>query len=105
MSTSPTTWALVWYVGILPVIWLAPIIISRVRRNRRSSASAQTSDTAPGGFVLTIEAEKLEAAEQSRKRLYTRVSGGLWQAGWCLWWAFILPYLTLLLMRFGMNTS
>ena len=51
--------------------------------------------------MLTGEAAKLEAAEQSRKRIYARVSGALWQAGWCIWWTFFLPYITLFLVRLG----
>ena len=99
MSTSPTTWVLVWYVGILPVIWLAPAITSWLKRRHHRGSSAKTSDMAPGGFVLTSEAAKLELAEQSRTRIYKRVSGALWQAGWCVWWAFFLPYITLFLVR------
>mgnify|MGYP004286290513 CR=1 FL=1 len=101
MSTSPTTWALIWYLGILPILWLAPAMTSWLKRKCHRRSSAQTSDTAPGGFALTSEGAKLESAEQSRKRLYARVSGALWQAGWMVWWYGFLPYATLFLVRIG----
>ena len=51
--------------------------------------------------MLTGEAAKLEAAEQSRKRLHARVNGALWQAGWSIMWAAVMPFVARVLVRNG----
>ena len=87
-SSERVTWVLIWYLGILPALWLAPAIYSWLKSSKRmckcgfrQHESAPISTAAIVSLRSSSEAAKLEAAEQSRKRLHARVNGALWQAG------------------------
>ena len=82
-SSEPLTWVLILYVGILPTIWIAPIVYSCWKR-KRSRAPPPINAPASTSGHSSIEVAKLQAAEQSRKRLHERVNDTIWQLGWML---------------------
>ena len=86
-SSERVSWVLIWYVGLLPAASLAPIIYTRLKhKGYRKPSPSKIRAAASTLLTSSGEATKLEEAEQARKRLHTRVSGALWQAGWMGWW-------------------
>ena len=81
-SSERVMWLLIWFFGILPVIWLLPVVYSWLRRRWAKT----TAVAASASMISSSEAAMLEAAEQNRKRLQARVNSTLWQAGWCFMW-------------------
>lgn len=100
------TWTLIWYLGVFPALALAPRIFSCCRRWLRACSirSAARSPTAlEANATASAAAAKLEAAEQAKKRLHARVSGGVWQAGWMICHLAFIPYYSTNLSRFGVQ--
>ena len=77
-------WVLIWYLAVLPALWVLPPIVKCCRRRLRSrrSATEHSPTTDVANAVTSVTAAQLEAAEQARKRLQLRVKGALWQVGY-----------------------
>ena len=59
-SSERIMWLLIWYVGILPTIWLTPVVYLWLRRRHgKTEAGAASTST-----VSSNEAALLEAAER-----------------------------------------
>ena len=83
-------WALIWYLAVLPALWIAPPVFTCCRRRLRFRRGAREHSPAPNvdddtrTSILGVTTAQLEAAEQARKRLQVRVKGTLWQVGYML---------------------
>ena len=72
-------WVIIWYLAVLPALWVVPPIFKCCRRRLRSrrSATEHSPMTDVTNAVTSVTAAQLEAAEQARKRLQLRVKGAL----------------------------
>ena len=95
------TWVLIWYLGILPALWLSPVFFSWLKHKARSPGET----SAPTAMVPSSEGARLEAAEQSRNRLQARVNGALWQAGWMIVHVSLLPVYADVIVRIGASPA
>ena len=93
-------WVLITYLGILPAVWVAPILYQRRCKRKRERGDAKIA-AASISTHSSSEAANLEAAEKSRERLHARVSGALWQAGWMIIWFSTMPFFGEVLVRIG----
>ena len=119
-TTTPTTlpddsaerrmWVLIWWLVILPAFWVAPPAYTWLkskfsRKRKEPSPAAASASAASARSSATESATKLEEAEQSRRRLHTRVTGAVWQVGWMLIHFSCLPYYATSLVRWGVTPT
>ena len=99
-------WVLIWYLGVLPAVWIAPLVFSCCRRLRfRGGATEHSPDAHVAITEVGATAAQLEAAEQACRRLHLRVNGSLWQLGWILSTTAILPLVPVTIVRRGGPTA
>ena len=69
-SSERVMWVLIWYLGILPALWLLPVVVSWLRRPRgKTEAVAPSAST-----ISSSEAAMLEAAEHGPDRVELRTA-------------------------------
>ena len=100
-SSERIAWVLIWYLVILPAVWLTPVVYSWLRWLRRRHGKTVQTEAASASVISSSEAAMLEAAEQSRRRLHARVNNTLWQAGWVLIWLSQMPFVPYALVGMG----
>ena len=102
-SAERRMWVLIWYLVILPALWVAPLAYTWLKSkvSRKESSTAATTAPSTSAASASSSAAKLEEAEQSRRRLHTRVTGAVWQVGWMLIHLSCLPYYATSLYRWG----
>ena len=86
--------ALVFYLVVLPALWIAPPAIDYLRRRRRGVEPVTA-------LLVDATVNQLEAAEQARRRLHMRVNRTLWQLGWMVVHTASIPYYVRSLVRVG----
>ena len=97
-ASTTTIWVFIWYLSVLPAVWVAPCVFSCFRHLIRSQGNATSLRLAT---EASAEAAQLEAAEQARKRLHARVSGAVWQVGWVLMWFGFIVFVITACIRMG----
>ena len=93
-SSERIAWVLIFYLAVVPALWIAPLVFSFLRRRLRGDKPATAS---PDDASLN----KLEVAEQARKRLRARVSGTVWQVGWMIFILSVTPYLAAVVSQYS----
>ena len=98
-SEQMYTAVLILYLVVLPAIWIAPPAISFFRRHRLGNV-LRGAEPEPAALV-DASVNQLEVAEEARKRLHARVNHSLWQLGWTLCHAGMMPFYVVSLVRVG----